>query len=87
MTHTITFCDGQKSELVGPTDNLIFFDLDQEGSYIGIRPSGTEPKLKIYLFTYEPAENLADLKLTREAMSITLAGIESDIRRIVEQIA
>ena len=87
LTHTITFCDGQKSELVGPTDNLIFFDLDQEGSYIGIRPSGTEPKLKIYLFTYEPAENLAYLKLTREAMSITLAGIESDIRRIVEQIA
>ena len=86
LTHTITCCDGQKSELAGPTDNLIFFDLDREGSYIGIRPSGTEPKLKIYLFAYEPPENLADLELTRESMSISLAAIESDIRVIVEQI-
>ena len=86
LTHAITCCDGQKSELEGPTDNLIFFDLDREGSYIGIRPSGTEPKLKIYLFAYEPPENLADLELTRESISISLAAIESDIRVIVEQI-
>jgi phosphoglucomutase/phosphomannomutase len=86
LTHIITYSDGKKSELAGPTDNLIFFDLDREGSYIGIRPSGTEPKLKIYLFAYEPPENLADLELTRESISISLAAIESDIRVIVEQI-
>ena len=38
-------------ELVGPTDNLIFLDLKEKGNYIAVRPSGTEPKVKFYMFT------------------------------------
>ena len=28
-----------------------------EGTYVAVRPSGTEPKVKYYMFTYEPAES------------------------------
>ncbi|MEC9094941.1 MAG: phospho-sugar mutase, partial [Planctomycetota bacterium] len=40
-----------KKELGGPTDNLIFLDLKEKGNYIAVRPSGTEPKVKFYMFT------------------------------------
>ncbi|MEC9096220.1 MAG: phospho-sugar mutase, partial [Planctomycetota bacterium] len=87
LTHTRTRSDGTTSPLSGPTGNLIFFDLDEEGNYVGVRPSGTEPKVKIYLFTYESAENLADLEVTREKLSARIKSIQSDIRKIVEQIS
>jgi len=86
LTHTITHRGSETDELKGPTGNLIFFDFDQEGNYLCIRPSGTEPKVKIYLFTYEAAENLADLNVTHEEMSVRLESLQADISRIVDQI-
>ena len=31
-----------------------------------MRPSGTEPKVKLYLFSYEPPEQIADLADTKQ---------------------
>ena len=36
-------------------------DLAAEGNYVAVRPSGTEPKAKFYMFAYVPPEQLADL--------------------------
>ncbi len=46
---------GQKPcRLDGPKGDLVIFDLDDQGNQIAIRPSGTEPKVKFYMFYYQP---------------------------------
>ena len=53
---TVRYADGSAEPLEGPRGNLLFFDLQREGNYVAVRPSGTEPKVKFYMFTYEPPE-------------------------------
>ena len=84
FTHTLTDINGNASDLQGPTGNLIFFDLEEEGNYVAIRPSGTEPKVKIYLFAYQPAEMLADIDLARLEMTTRLEALEADLQAIVD---
>ena len=84
FTHTLTDSNGNTSDLQGPTGNLIFFDLEEEGNYIAIRPSGTEPKVKIYLFAYQPAEMLADIDLARLEMTTRLEALEAALQAIVD---
>lgn len=71
---------GEAQPLSGPTGDLIFLDLAQEGNCVAVRPSGTEPKVKFYLFTFTPAEMLADLDATKEEMQARLDQLEADIR-------
>ena len=33
---------------------MVIIDLDEEGNYVAARPSGTEPKIKFYMFTFVP---------------------------------
>ena len=54
-----------------PAENLLFIDL-ADGRSFAVRPSGTEPKIKFYLFAHgQPG---ADLTASKEAVS---AGIDS----------
>ena len=46
-----------------PKSDVLKF-IQQDGSWIAIRPSGTEPKLKVYYSIRQPQENLAKEKLT-----------------------
>jgi len=41
---------GEKSEIPLPKTNMVFFDLEG-GAALVVRPSGTEPKIKIYYTT------------------------------------
>jgi phosphomannomutase len=50
----------------GPRGDMVILDLNVEGGYVAIRPSGTEPKVKLYLFAYEPAELIGDLEETKK---------------------
>jgi phosphoglucomutase/phosphomannomutase len=75
----VTIRGGKEEKLSGPKDNLIFFDLAEPGNRAGVRPSGTEPKVKFYLFTYRPAELLHDLDQTREEMQVRLNTIEREL--------
>lgn len=72
--------------LVGPQGDLVILDLAEDGNYVAIRPSGTEPKVKFYMFTFVPAEQLADLDLTRQEMSDRLHQMQSDLAAYVEAI-
>ena len=46
---TRTFIDGRKESITGlPASNVLKFLLEGESSCV-VRPSGTEPKLKLYL--------------------------------------
>jgi phosphoglucomutase/phosphomannomutase len=65
---------------VGPKGDMVMLDLASEGTYVAVRPSGTEPKVKYYLFTFEPAEMLGDLEATKLELSDRLSAIEGDLK-------
>ena len=69
--------------LDGPVGNLVILDLEEEGNYVAARPSGTEPKIKFYTFTYVPAELLADIDLARKEMQARTAAIHEDLNRLL----
>lgn len=59
---TKTLADGTVEALMMPTSNVLRYVLDDE-TWIAIRPSGTEPKLKYYIGTSAPTEAAATAKL------------------------
>jgi phosphomannomutase len=59
-----------------PTEGLRSFLADD--SRIIVRPSGTEPKLKVYLEVVEPVVG-DDLRAARRAAAARLAGIRADL--------
>jgi len=75
---------GKPSEpapLAGPKGDLVFLDLDTEGNYVACRPSGTEPKIKFYMFAYKPAEQLSNLELAKAELEDRLSRMEADLRK------
>ncbi|HYO25179.1 MAG TPA: phospho-sugar mutase [Lacipirellulaceae bacterium] len=71
---------GNKSTLAGPRGDLVILDLQLAGNYVAIRPSGTEPKIKLYMFTYEPPEQLANLEDAKGMLEARLSQMEADMR-------
>jgi phosphoglucomutase/phosphomannomutase len=69
--------------LDGPSGDLVIFDLAREGNYMAARPSGTEPKIKFYMFTFVAPEQLSDLSLAKQEMNQRLDAMEADISRYV----
>jgi phosphomannomutase len=67
-----------------PRGNMVMIDLAAAGNYIAVRPSGTEPKVKFYLFAYEPPEQLADLRLAKRELQDRLAAIQRDLKTLAE---
>jgi len=76
----MTFPDGGKQSLKGPVGDLVILDLALDGNYVAIRPSGTEPKIKLYMFTYEPPEQLANLDDAKAMLDERLKAMEADMR-------
>ncbi|PZL70648.1 phosphoglucomutase [Enterococcus plantarum] len=59
---TRTFTDGKVEALSTPPSDVLKYFLE-EGSWIAIRPSGTEPKIKFYLATKAASQTEADQKI------------------------
>lgn len=76
---------GVKSPLVGPKGDMVIFDLAAEGNYVAVRPSGTEPKVKFYLFAYEPPEQLANLADAKADLAARLARLEQELFAIADR--
>ena len=60
----VTRYDYKDDELGLPKSNVIQYILE-DGSYITIRPSGTEPKIKYYIYTKDISKAKADEKLQK----------------------
>ena len=73
--------DGSKQALVGPLGDLVILDLAAEGNYVAVRPSGTEPKIKLYMFTFEAPEQLANLETAKSQLNKRLDAMEADMRK------
>jgi phosphoglucomutase/phosphomannomutase len=67
--------------LDAPVGDLVILDLDPAGNYAAVRPSGTEPKVKIYLFAYDPPGAIGDLESTKAAQAKRLEAIGVDFRK------
>lgn len=71
---------GATESMVGPTGDLVILDLADEGNYVAVRPSGTEPKIKLYVFTRISPEESADLDKASEALIQRLGQLDKDVR-------
>jgi phosphoglucomutase/phosphomannomutase len=76
--------DGEPRPLEGPTGNMVILDLAEEGNFVAVRPSGTEPKVKFYMFTFVPAQRLADLETTKQEMAQRLDQLETDLQAFAD---
>jgi len=71
--------------LDAPAADMVMVELEGPGTYVAVRPSGTEPKIKFYLFDFEPAEQIADLEDTKQQLSERLENIHKSLVQYVEQ--
>jgi phosphoglucomutase len=72
--HTLHDADGKEI----PKQDFYFIDLDNGYSYAA-RGSGTEPKIKFYIFAREDVTQPGDLEPAREAAARTIARIKEAI--------
>jgi len=63
----------------GPAGDMVILELDVQGNYVAVRPSGTEPKIKFYMFTCEPPELIANLDDTKQAMAVRLGQMQQEL--------
>jgi len=78
--NTVTETGGSPQPLDGPTGDLVILDLQREGNYVAVRPSGTEPKVKFYMFAYDEPGAITDLDAAKAALRDRLAAMEADLR-------
>ncbi len=71
--------NGDSKILDGPRGDLVFFDLEG-GNYVAVRPSGTEPKVKFYMFAFDPPEACADLDAAKSAQAKRLQAMQADLK-------
>ena len=77
--------DGQTQPLAGdlaskyPGD-MVILDLEG-GNYVAVRPSGTEPKVKFYMFAYDTPEMSVDLTNTKKLQTERLRKLGEDLRK------
>lgn len=67
---------GETSEIGSPTTNCVYYELEN-GSFICVRPSGTEPKLKIY---YSVKAN------TKQDAEEALAKMQEAVEKLLKSV-
>ncbi len=71
-----------------PKSNMLILDLalpgqsTPSGNAIAVRPSGTEPKVKFYLFGLEPVAGSTELATAKQAVSDRIAKLKIDAKRL-----
>jgi len=80
LSQTQIEAGGSVNPLEGPRGDLVMLDSGIRENYVAIRPSGTEPKIKFYMFAFEPAEQLANLDDAKETLQDRLDAMEAGLR-------
>ena len=78
--------DGSTKTFEGPVGNLLIFDTGVEGNYVAARPSGTEPKVKFYMFTYMPKDEIKDLDNAKQQLQDRLDAYAKDMQAFADSI-
>jgi phosphoglucomutase/phosphomannomutase len=80
--------DGTLEPLNAPSSNMLILDLGSPGSTtpsgnaIAVRPSGTEPKIKFYLFGHEAIPASGSLESTLKLVSDRIVAMKTDIKKL-----
>ncbi len=77
---TVTQRGGEPQPLEGPQGDMVIIDLQPEGNYVAVRPSGTEPKVKFYMFAYEPPREGADLEAVKASLGERIEAMRADLQ-------
>jgi phosphoglucomutase/phosphomannomutase len=78
--------DGSTEPISGPEGNVLIFETSIEGNYVAARPSGTEPKVKFYTFTYVPADEVSELEAAKIAMTKRIDGYAADMQAFADSV-
>ena len=78
--------DGSVEKIEGPVGNLLIFETSVEGNYVAARPSGTEPKVKFYMFTYLPSGKITDLETDKKKLQERLDAYAQDMHAFADSI-
>ena len=78
--------DGSVEKIKGPVGNLLIFETNVEGNYVAARPSGTEPKVKFYMFTHVPKDEITDLAAQKKQLQERLDAYDADMRKFADSI-
>lgn len=85
-----TMSDGTKQSFEGPQGDLLIFNTAQEGNYVAARPSGTEPKVKFYMFGYLPPEKISEgdagLESDKQALKQRLDAYAADMQAFADSV-
>jgi phosphoglucomutase/phosphomannomutase len=81
LSNTLTAAGGKPVPLGGPKGDMVVLDLEPEGNYVAVRPSGTEPKVKFYMFAYDPPAAAANLAAVKAAQAARLKALGADLRK------
>lgn len=88
-THETRHADGSVTPLPSPSGDLLIFHLAADGTRIAARPSGTEPKIKFYLFARTETAGITDraaLASKKHETEQTLDAISSDIEAFIQKV-
>ncbi len=77
--------DTAPQPLVGPVGDMVIMDLAQDGNYVAARPSGTEPKIKIYLFARLAPADSNDLEAAKSTLTRRLDAWDQELRGLAKQ--
>jgi phosphoglucomutase/phosphomannomutase len=80
LQNLLTDVAGNTEPLPGPTGDLVMFDLAAAGNYVAVRPSGTEPLAKFYMFAYQSPDTIGDLEATKADLAARLAAMQRDLK-------
>ena len=87
-THEIRDLDGgSTSPLPEPTGDLLIFHTEREGVRFAARPSGTEPKIKFYLFARSDVDGPDSLAAAKVRTKGVLDQMTIDIEKYLEDVA
>jgi phosphoglucomutase/phosphomannomutase len=75
---------GQQTPLNGPKGDMLIFELAATGWRVAIRPSGTEPKIKCYIFVYTSPEQISDLAQTKQTAQENIARLCTDLKQLAQ---
>jgi phosphoglucomutase len=77
---------GTATPLPQPSGDLLIFHADRPGCRFAARPSGTEPKIKFYLFARSDVDGPDGLPAAKERTWQLLDRMEADLRRYIDGV-
>ena len=86
LKSTVTAGDGGTRPLDGPVGDMIILDFQAEGNYVAARPSGTEPKVKFYIFAHLPPGESVDLEQSQSATAKWIEQCSVDLQSLVDSV-